>query len=140
MRLIFIFFLSITYCTSMRQQSVGIKGILKCGDKPAANVRVKLWDEDEGPDPDDLLDEGYTDANGNFKLQGSEREATTIDPIFKVYHDCNDGMKPGYRKVKFRIPKSYITSGKAPKRVYDIGVLNLETVYSKEERELLSRL
>ncbi|VDM71753.1 unnamed protein product [Strongylus vulgaris] len=143
----------------MRLQSVGVKGILKCGDKPAANVRVKLWDEDDGPDPDDLLDQGYTDAKGNFKLQfvplekgvdllennnllrletqGSEREATNIDPVFKVYHDCDDGIKPGHRKVKFRIPSSYITNGKIPKRIFDIGVLNLETIFAKEEREFL---
>lgn len=25
-----------------------------------------------GPDPDDLLDQGLTDANGNFKLKVSE--------------------------------------------------------------------
>lgn len=37
----------------MRQQAVGVKGILVCGEKPAAGVQVKLWDEDDGPDPDE---------------------------------------------------------------------------------------
>lgn len=73
-----------------------------------------------GPDPDDLLEEGKTNQNGEFSLkvgfdevnnfglipsfssnagvyiilfQGYERELTPIDPIFKVYHDCDDGMK-----------------------------------------------
>ncbi|VDM85800.1 unnamed protein product [Strongylus vulgaris] len=69
--------------------------------------------------------------------KGSEREATNIDPVFKVYHDCDDGIKPGHRKVKFRIPSSYITNGKIPKRIFDIGVLNLETIFAKEEREFL---
>ncbi|KAL6742564.1 hypothetical protein Aduo_015705 [Ancylostoma duodenale] len=125
------------YCLAMRQQAVGVTGQLMCGNKPAAGVKVKLWDEDDGIDPDDLLDEGYTDANGNFNLKGSERELTTIDPVFKVYHDCDDGLKPGQRKVKFRIPKSYISPGGVPKRIFNIGVLNLETIFAKEERDLL---
>ncbi|KAK6009695.1 Transthyretin-like family protein, partial [Ostertagia ostertagi] len=68
---------------------------------------------------------------------GSERELTTIDPVFKVYHDCDDGIKPGKRKVKFRIPNSYITNGPVAKRTFDIGVLNLETIFPKEERHLI---
>ncbi|RCN39038.1 Transthyretin-like family protein [Ancylostoma caninum] len=45
--------------------------------------------------------------------------------------------QPGKRKLKFYIPKSYITSGKIPKKEFDIGVLNLETIFPKEERELI---
>ncbi|KHJ88454.1 Transthyretin-like family protein [Oesophagostomum dentatum] len=96
-----------------------------------------LHESNLGPDPDDVLDEGYTDANGEFHLQGSERELTNIDPVFKVYHDCDDGIKPGQRKVKFRIPDSYISPGGVAKRVFNIGVLNLETIFAKEERDLL---
>ncbi|CAD6195160.1 unnamed protein product [Caenorhabditis auriculariae] len=48
-----------------------------CGPRPASDVKVKLWDEDDGPDPDDVLDEGVTDADGFFQLSGSEREMTT---------------------------------------------------------------
>ncbi|EPB75328.1 Transthyretin-like family protein, partial [Ancylostoma ceylanicum] len=90
-----------------------------------------------GPDPDDLLDQGYTDANGEFQLSGGTAELTPIDPVFKVYHDCDDGIKPGSRKVKFALPKSYITNGKTPKKTFDIGVLNLETIFAKEEREMI---
>ncbi|KAK6046220.1 Transthyretin-like family protein [Cooperia oncophora] len=124
-------------CLAMRQQSVAIKGKLVCGPRPASGVSVKLWEEDDGPDPDDLLDQGYTAPDGTFILKGSERELTTIDPVFKVYHDCDDGIKPGKRKVKFRIPQSYITNGPVAKRIFDIGVLNLETIFAKEERELI---
>ncbi|KHJ88351.1 Transthyretin-like family protein [Oesophagostomum dentatum] len=121
---------------NLRQQAVGVYGRLLCGDKPASGVKVKLWDEDTGPDPDDLLAEGVTNANGEFKLQGTESEATDIDPVFKVYHDCDDGIMPGLRKVKFFIPSQYISAGKTPKRLFNIGVLNLETKFPKEERKL----
>uniref|UniRef100_A0A915PNI3 Transthyretin-like family protein n=1 Tax=Setaria digitata TaxID=48799 RepID=A0A915PNI3_9BILA len=120
-----------------RSQSAAIRGRLLCGSNPAANVRVKLWEEDSGPDPDDLLDQGYTDQNGEFLLKGDTVELTPIDPVFKVYHDCDDGLKPGKRKVKFKIPKSYITNGKTPKKIFDIGTLNLETIFNHEERELI---
>ena len=33
---------------AMRQQSVGVRGKLVCGNKPAANVKVKLMDKDTG--------------------------------------------------------------------------------------------
>ncbi|VDO99970.1 unnamed protein product [Heligmosomoides polygyrus] len=108
-------------CLCMRDQSYAVRGKLMCGPKPAANVRVKLWEEDTGPDPDDLLDSGYTNSNGEFRLAGGTAELTPIDPIFKVYHDCDDGIKPGMRKVKFMLPKSYITAEKTPKKEFDIG-------------------
>ncbi|EYC45803.1 hypothetical protein Y032_0416g1084 [Ancylostoma ceylanicum] len=90
-----------------------------------------------GPDPDDLLAQGVTDANGNINLQGSETETTNIDPVFNVYHNCDDKLKLGLRKLKFRIPDSYITWGKTPKRMFNIGVLNLETIFPEEERQLI---
>ncbi|CAD6192641.1 unnamed protein product [Caenorhabditis auriculariae] len=127
----------LTVTLAMRDQSVAIKGKLRCGDKPAANVRVKLWEEDSGPDPDDLLDEGYTDSNGGFSLSGGTAELTNIDPVFKVYHNCDKGITPGSRKIKFKIPTSYVTNGKTAAKTFDIGILNLETIFAHEERELI---
>jgi len=118
------------------QQSVGCKGKLLCGAKPASGVRVALWDEDSGPDPDDKLSESHTDSQGMFELKGTTHELTTIDPVCKVYHDCDDGIKPGKRKIKFKIPDSYVTRGETPERIYDIGTINLETKFPNEEREL----
>ena len=43
-------------------------------------------------DPDDELDQGYTDSEGRFELKGDERELTNIDPELKIYHDCNKGV------------------------------------------------
>ncbi|VDP05421.1 unnamed protein product [Heligmosomoides polygyrus] len=142
-RLIFALVAVLPFGYSIRDQSVAVKGRLLCGDEPAAHVRVKLWDEDTGPDPDDLLDQGYTDANGEFHLQGATVETTPIDPILKVYHDCNDytGLlgisKPGYRKVKFVIPYKYITDSMTPNKTMDIGVINLEVGFRDEERKFL---
>ncbi|KAF8387376.1 hypothetical protein PRIPAC_76518, partial [Pristionchus pacificus] len=122
---------------AMRQQAVGVEGRVMCGMKPAEGVHVKLWDEDSGPDPDDVLDEGYTDKFGNFRLQGVETELTPIDPVLKVYHDCDDGIMPGQRKLKFKIPNSYISPGGVPRRIFPVGVLNLETIFPGEERKLI---
>ncbi|VDK17912.1 unnamed protein product [Anisakis simplex] len=126
----------LSVCLAMRQQAVHVKGQLMCGNQPARNVKVKLWDEDEGPDPDDVLDEGTTDSTGHFELEGSTRELTSIDPIFKIYHDCDDGIKPGKRKIKLKIPSQYISSGSHSKKIMDLGVLNLETIFPGEERDL----
>ncbi|RCN30844.1 Transthyretin-like family protein [Ancylostoma caninum] len=128
---VFVLAVIVRSCFAVRQQSVGVTGRLVCGDKPSAGVKVKLWDEDDGPDPDGLLDQGFTDAKGEFTLKGSEGETTNIDPVFKVYHDCDDGIKPGQRKVKFYIPDKYVSSGRLPKRLFNIGVLNLETIFPK---------
>ncbi|KAJ1351508.1 Transthyretin-like protein 46 [Parelaphostrongylus tenuis] len=137
------FLLLLPVCFTVREQSIAVRGSFVCGDKPAANVRVKLWDEDSGPDPDDLLDQGYTDADGAFLLQGATVESTPIDPVLKVYHDCNDvtgflGVsKPGSRKVKFSLPDKYITAGMTPRKTMDIGVINLELEFLDEEREYI---
>jgi len=41
-------------------------------------------DDDFGPDPDDDMDSGYTDTQGNFQLSGDTTELTTIDPHLKI--------------------------------------------------------
>uniref|UniRef100_A0A8R1HN72 Uncharacterized protein n=1 Tax=Caenorhabditis japonica TaxID=281687 RepID=A0A8R1HN72_CAEJA len=137
---IILFLLLVAIVASMRDQSIAVKGKLLCGTKPASQVRVKLWEEDSGPDPDDLLDQGYTDGQGDFSLKGGTAELTVIDPVFKVYHACDDSkLKPGLRKIRFKLPKSYITNGKTPSKTFDIGILNLETIFAEEEREILPK-
>ncbi|KAI1730108.1 transthyretin-like family domain-containing protein [Ditylenchus destructor] len=122
---------------AIRHQAIAVHGKLRCGDAPANNVRIKLFDEDSGPDPDDVLDQGYTDSNGEFRLKGTTTELTGIDVVFKVYHDCDDGLKPGSRKVKFKIPNTYVTEGTVAKKTFELGEINLETVFAEEERELI---
>lgn len=48
-----------------------------------------------GPDLDDLMDQGESDADGRFSLSGSESEFTTIDPKVNIYHDCDDAFTVG---------------------------------------------
>ncbi|KAL6725695.1 hypothetical protein Aduo_007731 [Ancylostoma duodenale] len=122
-------------CYAFRTQSVAVRGKLMCGSQPAANVQVKLLDEDHGPDPDDELDSGYTDANGFFELAGFTTERTTIDPHLKFYHDCNDGITPCQRRWKFELPNHYITRGNEPTKFMDIGTWNLEALLPGESHD-----
>lgn len=81
---------------AMRKQGVAVKGQLLCNGIPAKNVKVKIYDLDRNPgDSDDLLDEKFTDARGNFLVDGTTRELTTIEPELRIYHKCEDGMKVG---------------------------------------------
>lgn len=42
--------------------------------------------------------------------------------------------QPCQRKVTFRIPEAYISSGKSVKRTFMLGKLNMESVYPSERR------
>ncbi|VDM63698.1 unnamed protein product [Angiostrongylus costaricensis] len=137
---------------ALRDQSIAVKGRLTCGAKPAADVLVKLWDEDivisakfycfhltdvnpfSWLDPHDLLDLNHSNSNGEFQLAGATTEFTAMEPVLSVYHDCNDGIKSGVRKLSIGLPDQYITAGRTPLKTVDIGIINLELSYKKEER------
>ncbi|KAI6188438.1 hypothetical protein M3Y98_00355000 [Aphelenchoides besseyi] len=118
-------------------QSFRVTGKLLCGTQPASNVQVKLIDDDFGPDPDDTLDQGYTDSSGQFDLSGDTTEMTTIDVNLKIYHDCNDDLIPCQRRWKFELPNNYITSGKTPMKTLDIGTWNLEAILPGENHDCI---
>ncbi|ETN68285.1 Transthyretin-like family protein [Necator americanus] len=119
---------------AFRTQSVAVKGKLMCGSQPAANVQVKLLDEDHG-DPDDTLDNMFTKADGLFSVSGSASELTPIDPELRIYHDCNDHGKPCQREWIIRIPSKYIYSGSEPLEAMDLGTLNLEVELESESQD-----
>ncbi|KAE9413366.1 hypothetical protein Angca_007807, partial [Angiostrongylus cantonensis] len=125
---------------ALRDQSIAVKGRLICGANPAADVLVKLWDEDidvnafSWLDPHDLLDFNYSNSNGEFELAGATTEFTAMEPVLSVYHDCNDGIKSGVRKFSIGLPDHYITAGKTPLKTVDIGIINLELSYKEEQR------
>uniref|UniRef100_A0A1I7Z514 Transthyretin-like family protein n=1 Tax=Steinernema glaseri TaxID=37863 RepID=A0A1I7Z514_9BILA len=119
------------------QQSYKVTGRLLCGETPASNIRVKLVDDDFGPDPDDDLQSGYTNDEGYFELSGDTTELTTIDPHLKIYHDCNDGIAPCQRRWKFELPNHYITKGNKPHNTLDIGTWNLEAKMPGESHDCI---
>ncbi|CAD5223606.1 unnamed protein product [Bursaphelenchus okinawaensis] len=123
-----------------REQNVIANGRLMCGSSPAVNVRVSLYDIDTAPDPDDLLDEMFTDIEGEFVVRGSTAEDTDIEPILKVTHDCEDDNKnhQGRRIVTFAIPYSYVTLRGMPHKRFELGTINLETKFHNEERQVPS--
>ncbi|GMR46423.1 hypothetical protein PMAYCL1PPCAC_16618 [Pristionchus mayeri] len=118
-------------------QSAAAKGVLMCNDVPAKNVKVKLYDEDTGPDLDDLMDSGKTDAEGRFSLQGHVDEFTPIDPKINIYHDCDD-MLPCQRRISVYVPKKYITKGATADKVYDAGVIQLAGKWAGETRDCIN--
>ncbi|KAK6046157.1 Transthyretin-like family protein [Cooperia oncophora] len=68
------------------------------------------------------MDQGKTNSNGEFRLAGSKREISTIDPKVNVYHKCNyRGIC--YRKFGITIPDNYITKGANPQKTFDIGTI-----------------
>ncbi|XGW17274.1 hypothetical protein V3C99_002128 [Haemonchus contortus] len=121
-----------------RTQSVGVKGVLICNDKPAADVQVKLYDEDK-LSPDELMASGKTDSSGHFEISGHAEEFTSIEPKLNIYHDCDDGIMPCQRKLSIYIPDAYISSGEVPKKIFDFGTFQLAGKYHGETRDCLHR-
>ena len=117
------------------QQTIGVRGVLKCNGKPAGRVLVKLYDHDTFTF-DDKIASGRTDAQGNFEISGTGHEISRVTPKFNIYHDCQD-FKPCQRKVSITIPKSYITSGKEAKKVYDAGTIELAGTFPGEARDCI---
>ncbi|CAJ0928249.1 unnamed protein product, partial [Mesorhabditis belari] len=116
-------------------QSISVKGVLRCGSKPAKGVLIKLIDEDFGQDTDDMLGRVHTDENGTFELKGHTTEFTAIDTSLSIYHDCNDGNTPCQRRWRFEIPSKYISTGETPKKTFDIGTWNLEAILPREKHD-----
>ncbi|VDM29709.1 unnamed protein product [Toxocara canis] len=81
---------------------------------------------------------GFTNANGSFFLEGHETEITNIDPVLKIFHKCNDKGIPCERTWRIGVPDKYITIGeREPKKVMDVGILNVEVVLNGETRDCI---
>uniref|UniRef100_A0A1I7UZA7 Transthyretin-like family protein n=1 Tax=Caenorhabditis tropicalis TaxID=1561998 RepID=A0A1I7UZA7_9PELO len=118
-----------------RLQSVSVSGRLICDGRPAAGVKVKMYEKEFFLDR--KMAEVYTDVNGIFTVTGRKREISTIDPKVNVYHKCNY-MGLCYKKFGITIPDDYITWGNVPERTYDIGTLNLANKYTGTTTDCLN--
>ncbi|KAL6734592.1 Transthyretin-like family protein [Ancylostoma duodenale] len=117
------------------EQSVAVTGKLTCNGKPAENVKVKLYEREVLLDS--LLDEGFSNKQGTFRLAGHKKELTTIDPKVNIYHKCNyDGLC--FKKISIKIPKNFVTEGETPTKTFDIGDLNLAGKFSGESTDCLN--
>ncbi|KAI1713263.1 transthyretin-like family domain-containing protein [Ditylenchus destructor] len=116
---------------AFRQQSVGIRGRLMCGDKPLSGAKVKLWNKNR-LGRDDQLADSKTDAMGNFNLDGGIGSIFGMNVRFKIYHDCDRGVLPCQRKVNLGIPSVYVTRSSTVTKWFDAGVLNMQFKFPDE--------
>lgn len=79
--------------------------------------------------------ETFTKSDGTFFVDGKIPEWLSIDPVLKIYHDCNDASSCTNR-WKIYLPKSHILAvDEDPEnKTLDIGVYNLEINWRTEER------
>ncbi|CCD63527.1 Transthyretin-like family protein [Caenorhabditis elegans] len=138
---IVLFFATISCCSALlfgligSEQSVAVTGKLTCNGEPAAHVRVKLYEKETTLDV--LLDEGTTDENGEFKLQGHKVEVSTIDPKLNIYHKCNyKGIC--YQKSSLTIPDNFVTEGEVPQKTFNVGIINLANKFSGDSTDCLN--
>ena len=127
----------LSMANAFRQQSVGIRGRLMCGGQPLKDTQVKLWNKNT-LGTDDQLAQTKTDNNGNFELQGGVGQMTKMNVHFKMYHDCNDGVKPCQRKVDLGIPDEYVTRSDRVQKWFEAGTMNMEFKFPDEERSCIN--
>ncbi|CAG9532562.1 unnamed protein product [Cercopithifilaria johnstoni] len=109
-------------------QSTAVRGKLICGQEPAIGVRVKLFEQDVGANSDDVLNETYTDDDGEFFIHGTTMEVGQIQPIVKVYHNCLYSRLFGLRRIQFLVPYHFTNYGIHAEKVLDLGTFNLEAI------------
>lgn len=83
------------------------------------------------------MDRGIVNADGTFYLAGTTKELTTIDPMLSIFHDCGDTGVPCQKRVDIMIPQSFVTSGKFPEQVYELGTLNLDGNFDGQRRDCI---
>ncbi|KAJ1374346.1 hypothetical protein KIN20_037017 [Parelaphostrongylus tenuis] len=126
------------------KQAVAVRGLLLCGGRPEANVRLRLFrvQQKKKDDLNQMLDEKITTTQGTFLLEGNTNgfplNETSMNPVVSIYHSCDEDIKNvdknGYRKFDFHIPKDYVTMAAKPIKTYDLGKLNLQFIFPGENR------
>ncbi|CAG9539650.1 unnamed protein product [Cercopithifilaria johnstoni] len=126
-----------TIVIGFRQQSVGVRGRLLCGNESLPNTQVKLWDKNT-IGMDDQLAAMKTNADGSYELKGGIGSIFGMNVVLKIYHDCDDGIKPCQRKVVLGIPDSYVTRSSNVEQWFNAGELNMQFKFPNEERSCIN--
>ncbi|KAK5967739.1 Transthyretin family and Immunoglobulin fold domain-containing protein [Trichostrongylus colubriformis] len=113
-------------------QSIAVEGKLNCYGHPIKDVKVMLYDKELISDK--KLDEKRTNGRGRFRVSGSKREFTNIDPKIDIYHKCGY-QGPCYKKITLDVPTKYISKGDKPVQTFKVENLNLA---SKIEGETIA--
>ncbi|VDP06394.1 unnamed protein product [Heligmosomoides polygyrus] len=104
--------------------------------KLVASIRAQSIAVKERPfswlDPDDVLDESYSDIDGRFHLSGATEELTAIEPVLEIYHDCNDGVKTWNPTRKKARGEDFLLGGLAVNEVHGLRLpsLNIAIILS----------
>ncbi|MCP9258463.1 hypothetical protein DINM_001501 [Dirofilaria immitis] len=111
-------------------QSITVTGRLACGTKSVRDVEVQLWEEDTG-DPDDLLNTTLSDAKGNFRVYGEDKEVTAIEPYLIIKHSCDNGIINPKCTItdEYPIPKEFIG------QTYDMHIVSLNIVGKNHDKK-----
>ncbi|EFO17596.1 hypothetical protein LOAG_10901 [Loa loa] len=135
--LLFIIFHLQATTFGFRQQSIGVRGRLVCGNQSLSNTQVKLWNKNK-IGTDDQLAAMKTNADGSYELKGGIGSIFGMDVVLKIYHDCDDGVMPCQRKVVLNIPDHYVTRSSDVKKWFNAGIMNMEFKFPNEERSCIN--
>ncbi|VIO93373.1 Transthyretin-like family protein [Brugia malayi] len=132
----------IKFAEKISTRSTAAKGILLCGNTSANDVKVRLFRK-ASDDIGEVLSTNQTTLNGHFQIEGDTvgRTEQDIDPVIRFYHRCDDDLKKDLKKIGYRTfaisyPKEYVTIGRVPRKPFDIGKLNLQIIYPRENRDM----
>ncbi|GMT21794.1 hypothetical protein PFISCL1PPCAC_13091, partial [Pristionchus fissidentatus] len=143
MKLLIVFLLIGTVSAGM--QTLGVKGRVLCGDKPAKGF-VRIFDKNRFPRPDTQLAHVDIDGNGNFQLVGSDSYPVFwMKPVVRIYHSCNNKIfkieKPCWRKYESKgIPDAYISKSASVGKWLDMGSINMELKQNNEDSHCYDNL
>ncbi|XGW02131.1 hypothetical protein V3C99_014295 [Haemonchus contortus] len=103
------------------KQSIGIRGVLRCGSKPLKDHVVKLYVSKITPFSDELVATNRTDSNGLFYLIGTTARIPLMTQHLVVDDDCSG------KEQKVELPSSLeeLPSSKETSGITDVGVINL---------------
>ncbi|GMR59778.1 hypothetical protein PMAYCL1PPCAC_29973 [Pristionchus mayeri] len=131
-------FLFIDIVTSFTQ-SVGVKGVLTCGNSPLPDIEISLW---ENYLPDGGLATTKSDGSGRFSLSASlDSPSFLISPLLRIFPHCNSDQtmlrlnELCQREATYQIPSSFVNIGSMVFEWYDMGRMNMEVRQVNERAE-----